>query len=74
MTHTSRALLLALAFTVIVLLLDAERRNERRFLANLGVSRLTIGGVVLVTALILELLLGLIPEPLLDGLRLIPGG
>lgn len=73
MTHTFRALLLALAFTVLVLLLDAERRNERRFLANLGASRLSIGGVIVLTALVLELLLGLIPEPLLDSLRLMPG-
>jgi len=73
-THTSRAAALALTFTILVILLDAERRNERRFLANLGVSRLAIGGVVAATAIVLELLLGRIPESLLDGLRLIGGG
>jgi hypothetical protein len=56
---TLKALLLALAATVAVALLDAERRNERRYLANLGVSRAGIGIVVLVTAVILEVLVHL---------------
>lgn len=73
MTHTSRAAVLALTFTILVVLLDAERRNERRFLANLGVSRLAIAFVVTVTAIVIELLLGLVPESLVDGLRLIGG-
>jgi hypothetical protein len=51
---TLRGFLLAAAVTVILVLLDAERRNERRFLANLGVSRPVIGAVVLVTVLSLE--------------------
>lgn len=73
MTHTSRAAVLALTFTILVILLDAERRNERRFLSNLGASRLAIAIVVMVTAVVLELLLRLVPESLLDGLRLIGG-
>jgi hypothetical protein len=52
-----KAFLLALAATVAVALLDAERRNERRYLANLGVSRVGIGVVVLVAAVILEALM-----------------
>ena len=72
-THSYRATLLGLAFAVFVILVDAERRNERRFLGNLGVSRLAIGLVVLVTAICLEIFLRLISEPLIDGLRLISG-
>ncbi|MGD2216970.1 MAG: hypothetical protein PVJ64_09440 [Gemmatimonadales bacterium] len=49
-----RGFLLAAAATVTLVLLDAERRNERRFLANLGVSRPAIGGIVLVTVTSLE--------------------
>jgi hypothetical protein len=63
-----------LAFAVVVILLDAERRNERRFLANLGVSRLAIASVILVTAIGLELLLRLVARTLIDGLRLISDG
>lgn len=49
-----RAFLLAAAATVTLVLLDAERRNERRFLANLGVSRPAVGGIVLLTVTSLE--------------------
>lgn len=72
-THSFRATLLGLAFAVFIMLVDAERRNERRFLANLGVSRLAIGLVVLVTAIVLEVFLRLISEPLIAGVRLILG-
>ena len=72
-THSFRATLLGLAFAVFIMLVDAERRNERRFLANLGVSRLAIGLVVLVTAVCLEIFLRLISEPLIAALRLISG-
>jgi hypothetical protein len=72
-THSFRATLLGLAFAVFFVLVDAERRNERRFLANLGVSRLPIGLVVLLTAVCLEILLRLISGPLIDGLRAITG-
>lgn len=51
---TLRGFLLAAAATVSLVLLDAERRNERRFLANLGVSRLLIGTTVLLTVTGLE--------------------
>jgi uncharacterized membrane protein len=51
---TLRAFLLAAAATVTLVLLDAERRNERRFLANLGVSRPAIGAIVLFTVTSLE--------------------
>lgn len=73
-TFTYRATLLGLAFTVFVILVDAERRNERRFLANLGVSRAAIALTVLVTASCLEIILVLIPQPLKDGLQRIMGG
>ena len=56
--------LFALAVTVILVLLDAERRSERRFLANLGISRAGIGAVALLTALGLEVLLLFVAEPL----------
>jgi hypothetical protein len=49
-----RAFTLAAAATVTLVLLDAERRNERRFLANLGVSRPAIGAIVLLTITSLE--------------------
>ena len=39
-------------------LLDARRRNEHRFLANLGVSPFTIVALSTVPALIAELVLG----------------
>jgi hypothetical protein len=54
LAFTLRAFLLAAAATVALVLLDAERRNERRFLANLGVSRPAVGAVVLVTVTSLE--------------------
>lgn len=47
-------LIFALAITIALLLADAERRAERRFLANLGVSRYAIAGVIATTALALE--------------------
>lgn len=72
-THSYRATLLGLAFAIFVVLVDAERRNERRFLANLGVSRLSIALVVLATAICFEVLLRLIASPLAEGLRLITG-
>lgn len=72
-THTYRATLVGLVFAVFFVLLDAERRNERRFLANLGVSRLLIVLVVLATAISLEILLRLIAAPVVNGLRLITG-
>jgi hypothetical protein len=49
-----RAFLLAAAATVALVLLDAERRNERRFLANLGVSRPAVAVVALLTVTSLE--------------------
>lgn len=49
-----RAFMLAAVATVTLVLLDAERRNERRFLANLGVSRPAIGAIVLLTVTSLE--------------------
>ena len=51
---TLRGFLLAAAATVALVLLDAERRNERRFLANLGVSRPAIGALILITVTTLE--------------------
>lgn len=72
-THSYRATLVGLVFAVFVILADAERRNERRFLANLGVSRLSIGLVVLSTAICIELLLRLIAEPVVEVMRLIFG-
>jgi hypothetical protein len=54
LVFTLRAFTLAAAATVALVLLDAERRNERRFLANLGVSRPAIGAVVLLTVTSLE--------------------
>ena len=51
---TLRGFLLAAAVTVTLVVLDAERRNERRFLANLGVSRPVIAAVVLMTVVSLE--------------------
>jgi hypothetical protein len=60
---TVRGLIFAVVVTIVVLLGDAERRTERRFLANLGVSRFAISGVIAVTALALE-----------TALRLVTGG
>jgi hypothetical protein len=51
---TVRGFIFALAVTIVVLLGDAERRTERRFLANLGVSRYAISSVITTTALALE--------------------
>ncbi|UCC83568.1 MAG: hypothetical protein JSW46_01135 [Gemmatimonadota bacterium] len=51
---TLRGFLLAAAATLTLVLLDAERRNERRLLANLGVSRPAIGAIVLLTVMSLE--------------------
>lgn len=73
-THSFRAALLGLAFTAFVILVDAERRNERRFLANLGVSRAAIALTALLTAGCLEIVLVLIAQPLEDALRRIAGG
>lgn len=55
-----RSTVLALLVTVLLLLLDTERRSERRFLANLGVSRLGIAAVVTVAFLATEGILRLI--------------
>lgn len=60
---TVRGLIFALAVTIVVLLGDAERRTERRFLANLGVSRYAISGLITTTALAFE-----------STLRLVMGG
>jgi len=51
---TLRGFILAAVATVALVLLDAERRNERRFLANLGVSRPAIAAIVLITVASLE--------------------
>lgn len=48
------ALLLALVATLAILLIDLERRRERRFLANVGVSRFAVGAVIVSSALALE--------------------
>ena len=73
-TFTYRATLLGLAFTAFVILIDAGRRNERRFLANLGVSRAAIALTALLTASCLEIVLVLIPQTWKDGLQQIVGG
>ncbi len=57
---TFRAFALALAVTVTLLLVDMQRRSERRFLANLGVSRLTVIAVVAIWFSLLEVALILI--------------
>ena len=57
---TPRGLIFALAVTIVVLLGDAERRTERRFLANLGVSRIAISGIVATAGLALEVTLRLV--------------
>ena len=62
-----RSLVLALLVTVLLLLLDTERRSERRFLANLGVSRMAIGAVVTVAFLTTEVILRLILGGLVDN-------
>jgi hypothetical protein len=56
-----RSFVFALAITVTLVVLDAERRGERRFLANLGVSRVSIVLAILFTAAGFELLLRLLP-------------
>ena len=58
-----RVFVLAVAVAVLLLLLDAERRSERRFLANLGVSRAALIGVIATCFLSLE-----------GALKLIAGG
>ncbi|UCF20311.1 MAG: hypothetical protein JSU87_02565 [Gemmatimonadota bacterium] len=55
-----RSFVLALAAAVILLLLDVQRRSERRFLANLGVSRLAVVGIIAAGFSILELALFLV--------------
>jgi hypothetical protein len=62
-----RAFMLALAFTIAVLLLDAERRSERRFLANLGFSRAGIVAAILLTGSALEIVLRLVTRGLANG-------
>jgi hypothetical protein len=47
-------LLLALAVMLFLVIGDAERRGERRFLANLGVSRIALVGLPLCFFLVLE--------------------
>jgi hypothetical protein len=47
-------LLLALAVMLFLVIGDAERRGERRFLANLGVSRVALVGLPLSYFVVLE--------------------
>jgi hypothetical protein len=63
---TFRGFILAAAATVALVLLDAERRNERRFLANLGVSRAALAAVVLITVATLETLWRIAAGGLID--------
>lgn len=62
-----RSTVLALLVTVLLLLLDTERRSERRFLANLGVSRLAIAAVVTAAFVATEGILRLIVGGLVDN-------
>lgn len=62
-----RSTVLALLVTVLLLLLDTERRSERRFLANLGVSRVAIAAVVMVAFVATEVILRLIAGGLTDN-------
>ena len=62
-----RSFVFALAITITLILLDAERRGERRFLANLGVSRVSIVLVALFAAGGLELLIRLLAGGLADS-------
>ncbi|UCC73984.1 MAG: hypothetical protein JSV86_05355 [Gemmatimonadota bacterium] len=57
---------LAFVSTAVVLVADAERRRERRFMANLGVSRVAVIGVIAVWFLGFEAALKLIAGGLLQ--------
>lgn len=59
LVYTAQGMLFALAVILVVVLADAERRRERRFLGNLGVSRAGMGAVVVGADLVLEGLLGI---------------
>ena len=54
-----QGLALATLATLFIVLMDAEVRYERRFLANLGLGRRRISAVVLTTVIVIEVALGL---------------
>lgn len=54
-----QGLALAVTATVFIVLMDAELRHERRFLANLGFGRRRITGVILTTIVAIETVVGL---------------
>lgn len=53
-------LVIAVGLTVTLVLIDAEVRHERVFLANLGVGRRRIVGVSISTIVLMEAALGII--------------
>ncbi len=65
LSFSFRARLFLVAVTVALLLLDARRRSERRFFANLGVGAVAIAGAVVGSFLAFEVMVHVLAEGLL---------
>ena len=57
---TPPALLAVVALVYGLVLLDARRRNNLVFLANMGVGRVAIGGLVVGPVVLAELIVGMV--------------
>ena len=64
---SAQALAIAVAGTVVIILVDAEARHERRHLANLGVGRRVVMAVCFVTIVLIEGLIRAVSRGVIGG-------